>query len=139
MAQENPTPSGTQGASSEAPLSYTWISSRPLLEHWAEHDARKWQNLLTLAAEQAAVPELNAAHRPAVELQAYLESRLSFEDMSKVEDVLFNVQDDFFWIGVLAGFALARTWPASITEMNDWPARARAISGLEEDLSDGQR
>jgi hypothetical protein len=41
--------------------------------------------------------------------------------------------DTAHWAG-LFGYGLAKTWPGSIAELGDWPARAAAVAGLARTL-----
>ena len=128
MAHENVTPINHEGASTE---SASWLSPAPLWSCWTQGNFQG-PSALGVAAEQTALPEINAAYRPFAVLYEGLRPLLSYEQSSTLEAVVNNLTTTLGEIGALAGFALARTWPTSPLEVNGWPARARAISGLRE-------
>ena len=128
MPQENPTPQAPEGASTE---SESWISPAPLWSCWTQANFQG-PGALGMAAEQTDIPEINAAYRPFAVLYEGLKPLLGYQQSSTLEAVVNDLTTRLVEIGALAGFALARTWPTSPLEVNGWPARARAISGLRE-------
>ena len=102
---------------------------------WAELLPTSWQTAVVSAAELAwhEHPESKRLHE---QWSTVLDQLFDVEREHKVK---LKIEEDFEYIatsraiafGATLGFAMARTWPAGVEDLDGWSARAWEYAGLD--------